>query len=249
MSKDFYNKVARKFGSYHTPAKYTSKFPGEAPEAVFKAKLIEISGPKKLALDVGCADGRFTLSVCKFFRKIYAIDLSVGMLAAANKFKKEERIINIEFLLMDASKTSFPDSKFDVIYDRRGPTFYDEFYRLLKDEGYYLEIGIGEKDAQDIKKIFGRGQSYGNWKESRLEKDVVELEQAGFKILYKGDFLYDEFYETYKDLDIFLQGVPIFPDFDSKKDMNFLEKYSKIFTSSEGIRMGRHRIVILAQKP
>jgi len=249
MSTKFYNKVARKFGGYHTPAKYIKKYIGEAPEDVFKAKLLEISGPQKIALDVGCADGRFTLSVAGIFKKIYAIDLSEGMLTAANKFKKEEKVTNVDFLRMDASKTSFPDSSFDLIYDRRGPTFYQEFYRLLKSGGYYLEGGIGEKDVIDIKKAFGRGQGYGNWSESRLKRDVKELEQTSFKLLYKGEYTYDEFYSTYKDLDIFLQGVPIFPDFDSEKDKKLLEKYAKAFTKPDGIWMGRHRIVVLAQKP
>jgi SAM-dependent methyltransferase len=249
MSTRFYNKVARKFGAYHTPAKYIQRFSGDAPEGVFKAKLIEISSPQKVALDVGCADGRFALSVARYFKKIYAIDLSEGMLASANKFKKVEKVTNVDFLRMDAAKTTFPDSNFDVIYDRRGPTYYEEFYRLLKDGGYYLEIGIGEKDTQDIQKIFGRGQNYGKWNDPRFKETVRELKKAGFTILYKGEFTYDEFYSTYKDLDIFLQGVPIFPDFDSEKDKKLLEKYTKAFTKPDGIWMGRHRIVILAQKP
>ena len=248
MSSGFYDKVVRKFGSYHTPAKYTGKFPRGDPEEVFKNKLLEVSGPEKVALDVGCADGRFTLSVAKFFKKIYAIDLSKGMLAAANKFKKEQGVSNVEFQTEDASKTSFPDSMFDVIYDRRGPTFYGEFFRLLRNGGHYLEIGIGEKDTQDIQKIFGRGQGYGKWDQSRLKKDVGELKEAGFKILYKEEFVYNEFYHSYEDLDIFLQGVPIFPDFDSEKDKELLKKYAKTFTTPEGIRLERHRIVVLAQK-
>lgn len=39
MSQDFYDKVAKKFGNYTTPAKFIADFPDGEPEKVFKQKL------------------------------------------------------------------------------------------------------------------------------------------------------------------------------------------------------------------
>lgn len=248
MSTGFYNKVAKKFGGYHTGAKYIKEYPNGDPEAVFKEKLIEYGGKEITALDVGCADGRFTLSMSPYFQKIIAIDLSDGMLEVAKKHQAEQKIDNVNFELQDSHKTNFGNELYDIIYSRRGPSDFPESFRLLKPNGYFIEIGIGEKDCQEIKEIFGRGQNYGQWSESALEKDKTNLEKAGFKIIFAKDYLYNEYYASFDDLNLFLQGVPIFEDFDPKKDKKFLEEYVAKFQTEKGIRFPRHRTVVVAQK-
>lgn len=248
MSTDFYNKVAKKFGAYHTGAKYVTEYPKGEPEKIFKEKLIELSGKEKTALDLGCADGRFTLSVASHFKQITAIDMSDGMLDAAKRFQKEKNVTNVSFEKQDAKKTTFPDESFDIVYSRRGPTPFAEIHRLLKPQAYFVGINIGEKDCQPIKELFGRGQDYGKWNESRLEKDKAKLELNGFEVIFAEDYFYDEYFASYNDLNIFLQGVPIFEDFDSEKDKLLLEEYTNKFKTEKGIKFPRHRIVIVAKK-
>lgn len=248
MTTNFYNKVAKKFGNYHTDAKYTKEYPNGDPEGVFKEKLLELSDKNKTVLDVGCADGRFTLSIAPHFQKITAIDLSTGMLDAARKLHKEKGVENVSFEEQNASKTTYAGGTFDLVYSRRGPTPFSEFHRLLKPGGYFVGINIGEKDCQAIKEIFGRGQGYKEWNASRLEQDKQELENRGFEVVIAQDYFYDEYYASYEDLDLFLQGVPIFEDFDSEKDKKFLEEYVTKFKTEKGIRFPRHRIVIVARR-
>ena len=71
MKNNFYDKVAKKFGGYHTDARYPKEYPNGDPEKVFKEKLLELSGKNKVVLDVGCADGRFTLSIASNFIKLW----------------------------------------------------------------------------------------------------------------------------------------------------------------------------------
>lgn len=248
MLKSFYNKVAKKFGNYHTDAKYVREYPNGDPEKVFKEKLTELSDKDKTVLDVGCADGRFTLSIASCFKEIKAVDLSKGMLDAAKNLQKEKGVTNVSFEEEDAEKTTYLDGMFNIIYSRRGPTPFSEFKRLLKSNGHFIGINIGEKDCQEIKEIFGRGQNFGQWNESRLEKDKKKLIDNGFEIIFGKDFYGNEYYASYEDLDLFLQGVPIFEDFDSDKDKKFLEKYVARFKTKKGIQLSRHRVVILAQK-
>ncbi len=248
MSTNFYNKVAKKFGNYHTGAKYITEYPNGEPEKVFKEKLLELSGKNKIVLDVGCADGRFTLSIAPHFQKITAIDLSTGMLNAAKKLHKEKGVENVSFEEQNASKTTYADGTFDLVYSRRGPTPFTEFQRLLKSGGNFIGIDIGDKDCQEIKEIFGRGQGFGEWNTSRLEKDKQELENTGFEVVFAQDYFYNEHYASKEDLDLFLQGVPIFEDFDSEKDKKFLEEYVAKFKTEKGIKFPRHRVVIVARK-
>lgn len=247
MSIDFYDKVARKFGKYQTGARITKEFPHGDPETIFKDKLLQASGKDKQVLDVGCADGRFTLSIAGHFKKVVAIDASKGMLNSAIKKQQETHIDNAEFIKQDVHKITYSEI-FDVIYNRRGPIDYPIFYKALKANSLYVEIDIGEKDAQALKETFGRGQNYGSWDKSGLEKDKREIISAGFSILSASNYLYNEFYKTYDDLDLFLQGVPIFEDYDSVQDEKSLRKYAKEHETDKGIRLERHRIVIIAKK-
>lgn len=248
MKNNFYDKVAKKFGKYHTGARYITEYSNGEPEKVFKEKLLGLSSKDKTVLDVGCADGRFTLSIASYFKKVIAIDISTGMLNAARKIQEKSSVANVTFEKQNAEKTTYQNKMFDVIFSRRGPTPFSEFYRLLKPNGYFVGINIGEKDCVKIKKIFGRGQGYGKWNTSKLEKDKQKLKDTGFKVIFAQDYLYDEYYSSYEDLDLFLQGVPIFEDFDSEKDKELLQKYINRFQTKKGIQLSRHRVVIVAQK-
>lgn len=249
MPDNFYDKVAKKFGDYHT-AHYrnTAECLNGDPEKVFKEKLLKHSGKNKTALDLGCADGYFTLLLAPYFKKITAIDLSKGMLAAAKKLQRKKEVKNVSFEKQDACKTGYKDGQFDVIYSRRGPTPFIEAFRLLKPGGYFVEIDIGEQDCRAIKEVFGRGQSFGKWNVSQLAVDKKEAGKAGFKAVFAQDYFCDEYYPAYEDLDIFLQGVPIFEDFDSEKDRSFLEKYVEKYKTEKGIKLSRHRVVIVMYK-
>lgn len=248
MAQDFYDKVAKKFGNYSNPARYTQEFTSGEPEEIFKQKLIELSGKEKTVLDSGCGDGRFTLGIAPYFKKIIGNDTSKLMLKAAVKLQKKKKNKNVEFIEKPTNDLDYPRSSFDVIYARRAETNYPLFYNMLKPGGYVLSIGIGEKDTMDLEKIFGRGQNFGGFDEARMEKDKKYLKDAGFEIIYAEDFYYNEYYLSYEDLDIFLQGVPIFEDYDSGKDRKHLKEYVKKFQREKGIDLPRHRVVLVAKK-
>ena len=252
MATNFYDKITKKFGGYgygnSKKAVYKSEYPAGDPEKIFKEKLLGLSSKSKIALDIGCADGKFTLSVAPNFKKVFGIDTSKRNLDIAIANHEDERSKNVEYSLQDASRTAFEDSFFDLAYCRRGPSYYKEYHRILKTSGHYLEIGIGEEDTIELKKIFGRGQGYGKWGKSTLDENLKEFQRLGFKVIFAENFHYFEYYPSYKELDLFLQGVPIFEDFDSEEDKTTLQKYVKKFTLNKGIQLSRHRLVMVVQK-
>lgn len=248
MQKDyFYDKIARKFGGYKTTAIFTTYYPTENPEEVFKENLIKFSGKDKTALDLGCGDGRFTLEMAPYFKKIIGIDLAKEMLKIAENLKRKSGIKNVKFKFADAFSLLFKDKSFNLIYSRRGPTPFGELKRVLVPTGYILTIRIGEQDARSLKEIFGRGQNFGQWDKKILEKDRNILKGLGFRVLFAEEYFYEEHYKDLKNLSLFLEGVPIFEDFDPQKDKKFLEKYKAKFTTKRGIKLPRHRIVLVVQ--
>lgn len=252
MTKEFYDKVAKKFGGYAYGSKnldITREYPDDDPEVVFKQKLI-VLGRDKRALDVGCGDCKFAFEIAEKFTEIIGIDTSKELLKIAQEKNEELQVKNVSFLLQNANRTNLDNESFDIIFCRRGPTYFKEYLRLLKDGGYYLEIGIGKKDSQALKEIFGRGQGFGKWNDeiTQLQKYTEEMENVGFKTIFKKDYFYNEYYKSFEDLDIFLQGVPIFEDYGRKNDIEHLEKYVSKFQTDKGINLPRHRIVFIGQK-
>lgn len=248
---NFYDKVASKFGGYafgNNKPKYSSEYPSGDPEEIFKKKLLKLARTNFIGLDIGCGDGKFAFSIAKSFAKIICLDSSRELLKIATQKQSVLKGENVSFVFGDAQKTPFKNNFFDIIFNRRGPSFYKEYYRLLKRGGYYLEIGIGENDCVDLKKVFGRGQGYGTWNQSRLEKDKNEFNQLSFKIIYAEAISYSEYYESTEEFDNFLQGVPIFEDFDSDKDKTNLEAYCKKFKTPKGILLPRQRVIYVVQK-
>ena len=246
--RQFYDKVATKFGSYKGKERYTSRFSNRDPEEFFLKQLIEYANKNKVALDIGCADGRFTLKVSKYFRQILAIDISSQMLKAAKRFQTDQKGSNVVFQEADAEKLPFQDKYFDLIYSRRGPSPYAEISRVIKQGGYYLEICIGEKDAKELKEVFVRGQGFGEWDISVAETKSNNLKKLGFKTIFVHDYFYSDIYPDVENFDLFLQGVPIFKDFDSEKDKEFVLSYVQKMKVANGIKLKRHRVVIVAEK-
>jgi SAM-dependent methyltransferase len=249
MSENFYDKVAKKFGAPGPQVKHSSEYPAGNPEQIFEQKVLELGSKDKVALDAGCGSGGFTLRIAPHFGRIVGIDSSAERLKQARAEQQAQGISNAQFELREAQQSSFAPDTFDVVYSRRGPTPYSEYYRILKTGGHFLHIGIGEKDAWELKRTFGRGQGFWEWKISALEQAVERLQQAGFDIVYGQEFLYDEYYASYHDLDHFLQGVPIFENFDSEQDRARLEAYVASFQNNRGIHLPRHRFVVVARKP
>lgn len=246
--EQFYNKVASKFGGYKSGVTRTNKFLNGDPEKIFLDQLLNCGGKNKIALDIGCADGRFTLKIAPHFRKIIAIDVSEQMLDVAKQLQAEQKISNVLFQKTDATKTLFDNNSFDVVYSRRGPTPYQEIARVLKGSGYFAEIRIGEKDAKELKEIFGRGQNFGDWNESVLASNRKKLETAGFKPVFMKEYLYSEYYPDIDNLSRWLESVPVFKDFNPTNDQELLSNYVEKMNTKEGIELKRHRVVIVAEK-
>lgn len=224
---NFYDRMAKQFGGYayaSNKPKYTSVYPDGEPEVVFKAKLLELAQPTALALDIGCGDGKFTFELAPSFKHITGLDSSSGLLEIANQKQLELNITNTDFVLGDAGHMPFADQTFNLAFNRRGPSFYAEYYRILKQGGYYVEIGVTNQDSADLKQIFGRGADYSKMNISRLETDTAEFAKVGFKTIFAKDFANDEYYENRHEFEVFLSGVPIFEDFDADKDRALLEK-------------------------
>lgn len=248
MSANFYDRLAARQGDGSAHAHRRTNYPIDDPEAVFEHLVRQFARGDRRALDVGCGDGHFTVRMAEGYGHVVGIDASQARIEHAAAWQTGQGAKNVTLLKQDARSTTLPDASFDVIYCRRGPAFFSEYYRLLVPGGHFLYITIGNRDAVELKDIFGRGQDYRRRDVSRLEEDRQALQQAGFQVLYLAEYSYDEYYASPADFRQFLQGVPIFEDFDPATDAMLFKTYVARFNDAQGIRLPRHRVIEAARK-
>lgn len=107
----------------------------------------------KKVLDVGAGTGRLTLELYKLGAEVTALDVSEKMLQELKKKNK-----NIETVVGDAENLPFPDNTFDmvtaaflIVHLKDPIRFFDEAYRVLKNDGFFLVTNINQKDPPRIK--------------------------------------------------------------------------------------------------
>lgn len=148
----------------------------------------EVKGKK--ILDVGAGTGRLALILGNAGAQVTALDVSVEMLKMLAKKNSK-----IETVVGEAEDLPFKDNIFDfvtatfLIVHLKNPTaFFDEAYRVLKDDGRLIITNINQKEAPEVKTKQGniKIESYYH----RPEKIIEELENLAFKI-EKNIFVYE----------------------------------------------------------
>ncbi|UCD03628.1 MAG: class I SAM-dependent methyltransferase [Candidatus Woesearchaeota archaeon] len=198
-------------------------------------------------LDIGTGGGELLLEVANYFRKAYGIDVSPKMIKTANKNLKESKVSNVEFSVADSKKIPFKDEYFDIVICRHAPFYAKEVFRVLKPKGIFITQQVAENDKINIKKVFERGQSYGEEPGTLMNKYVKELKEAGFRIIREDKFNIIEYYIP-GDLVFLLKNTPIVDGIDIKKDYLLLEKLEREHNVGDRIKTNASRSLIICKK-
>lgn len=237
----FFNRTAR--GREHArelgPVKIVGKNGNEAWIDAIKSRL---KNGMKL-LDVGCGTGLHLREIYRTTDKkveMIGIDISPQMIKIARN--KSAGIKDMEFLVMDASRTKFKGGCFDVAINRLGPKSHDELFRVLKDGGYYFFFVTGKDDWKEMVNLFGFKRPHD------IEFHKNGLKKAGFKIISVKKFSSIEYYKDVECLAKTLGIIPFSPIFDRKKHLDKLKGYAKKRMTRWGIKSSQKRIIITCKK-
>lgn len=206
----------------------------------------------KDVLDEGCGSGQFSLKLARSANHLTGIDISTTALRQAERGLARSNLENVAFRLADARRLPFPENSFDVVYSRRGPASdsgrtLSEGHRVLRRNGVFMEITIGERDKQNIALIFGRGQMLGvRGHVSSIKRRM--LEKVGFRKTVVRDYLGTEVFRGMKDLQVHLRSAPIIPSFDVKKDRKYLQRVQNECMTERGIETPVHRVVLIGSR-
>lgn len=121
---------------------YYSKMAQEVSNIVYKYK-------RKVVLDAGCGTGYYTKQLV--VNNVYGIDISKKAVKIASKKDR-----NISFAVSSVFNTPFKDNTFDAIISIFSPLAFEEFSRILKDDGIVVCVYPGEMHLIELKKaIYG----------------------------------------------------------------------------------------------
>lgn len=208
-----------------------------------------LSGEEYL-LDIGTGGGEVLLSLATRAKRCWGIDKDDDMVKTARCNLRNSSKKNLRFLVADGAALPFPDGFFDLVVCRQAPFFAGEVHRVLRFGGVFATQQVRENDKINIKRAFGRGQSYEKRFDELYEGSLIGLKAAGFTVLTKEKSDVTTYLKSVKDLVKLLTWSPIIPDFDanSKEDRESLKIIEREYGADKGIRTNTSRFLLVARK-
>lgn len=217
----------------------------------FYEKIRQYTDETSLCLDLGTGGGERALENYPNVGMIIGSDYSKSMIKTANENKKGTSK-RIKFVVMDSLKMAFPHGIFDLVSARHTIFQAKQIYDSLVPGGILIIEGVDKTDCWELKKTFGRGQSYTD-NIAPSVRDYQAIIDAGFTVLEETEIITNEYYETSDDLLALLLKTPIIDEFIGtndkiKTELDLLKGYIQANQTSEGILLKRVSYGIIAQK-
>lgn len=211
--------------------------------------LNNVANKEDYILDLGTGGGEKVLNCFPDVAKIIGTDLSAEMIKTANENLKRSNKSNIEFRVMDNLKMNVPKGYFDIVVARHTCIDAKQIYNTLKDGGLLLLRGVDKLDCWELKKLYGKGQSYNDVKPIS-QIDYENILDAGFENVELVPIHIREYYKTKEDLIALLLKTPILQDFDKETNIDFtlLNQYIENHKTDKGILLIRRYYGITAHK-
>lgn len=130
-------------------------------------------------IDVGCGEGYYTDAVRNSFGgKVFGIDISKDALRYASKAMK-----NAEFAVASAFSLPFKDESADCLINIFAPSAYEDFYRVLKNDGYLIKAVPLENHLWELKCAL-YNEPYKNKPEKRNDElfELLSLKEIKYQI-------------------------------------------------------------------
>ena len=203
-------------------------------------------------LDLGTGGGEKLLKNFPKVKKIIGTDLSPEMIKTAQFNLEKSKRKNIEFRVMDNLNMNVENDYFDIVVARHTCINAKQIYKCLKKGGILLLRGVDKLDCFELKKMYGKGQSY-NDKKTISQIDYENILDAGFKNVELVPIHIREYYETKNDFIALLLKTPILHDFSKISeneglDFSIIDNYIKNHKTDKGILLIRRYYGIIAYK-
>jgi len=202
----------------------------------------------KTLLDVGTGGGERLKAFAPKVREAIGIDIDRKMIKTAIENLRRSRSQNINLILCDSEKMPITGAHIDIVIDRHAPFEAREVSRVLKLGGTFVTQQVSEGDKRNFKKVFKRGQSYGEKRDTLKKRYLRELRESGIHVVKEQTVNTTEYYESMDDVIFLIVNTPIIPNFDFEKELDKLEEIEDKFKTQKGIKTNSERFLIVGTK-
>ena len=108
--------------------------------------------PSDLVLDAGCGEGYYTNRMGNGERAVFGVDLSRAGIDAAAKSAKQNAT-GVSFAVASIFSLPVGDTACDAVTNLFAPCCESEFSRVLKNGGYLVLVGAGERHLMGLKEV------------------------------------------------------------------------------------------------
>jgi ubiquinone/menaquinone biosynthesis C-methylase UbiE len=243
--KNFYDKVGKLNGWDFSRLKFNS----EGVKWDLYEEVTKRCKRSDILLDIGTGGGENVLRIKSSLFFLVGIDISSGMIETAQSNLRKSGVSNVRFFQMSSDKLQFPADLFDIVSSRHAPFNSIEVAKLLKKGGTFLTQQVSEDDKLNLKRAFGRGQSFKEEDGALKERYIRQLKKAGFSEVQSFDYNAIEYYQRPEDLIFLLKYTPIIPKFgETKQDFDILKNFIENNRTKKGICTNSKRFLIIANK-
>ncbi|WP_125589120.1 methyltransferase domain-containing protein [Companilactobacillus jidongensis] len=176
------------------------------------SKLIDIiTGlPVGSILDAGCGEGYYSREIKQALQKqVLAFDISKDSVQQA---ARQDTDNTVKWFVGDLAQLPMQDNSMDCILDIFSPANYNEFHRILTDNGYLIKVIPGENHVIELRQkasAYLRSDSYSN-------KKVLDYFEEHFTVIDEIDAT--KTYEVSERVrDAFIQMTPLLFNVDTEK--------------------------------
>ena len=106
----------------------------------------------KTVLDAGCGEGYYTNRMAREDRAVLGVDLSRAGIDAAAKFARQNGT-EVAFAVGSIFSLPVKDTACDAVTNLFAPCCESEFSRVLKEGGYLILVGAGERHLMGLKQV------------------------------------------------------------------------------------------------
>lgn len=168
-----------------------------------------------------------------------SVDFSENMLDIARKNCSEYP--QILFKKENLNSLSFDDRTFGLVIKRLVPDCLGEIFRVLGEDGDFVNFTNGENDGKELKDLFGLPRH------ESVEQYRRRLQQAGFQIVSEREFTFSENYPNLDILKSMLRIAPILGDFPGNEE-KYLDSIAKNLNPDGSFTLTRHKFLTHAKK-
>lgn len=170
--------------------------------------------PNEIIVDAGCGEGYYTNEFSKHFPNVIGIDLS------KHGIKKASKNSDAIYLINSIQNIALCDQSSDMVLSIFSYRNLEEFHRILKEDGYYIEVVPDENHLVELKKVV--------YDEVYLNKEEAEAISYFEKI--DRIYLQDKKELTQEELQLLFKMTPYYFK-TSLKDKEKLEKIEKLIVT------------------